>query len=602
MIARGVAARAPETRGGPVIPADGGTGWAGSVIAAMCAAVLFSEAMASTDNTDQPLEDGGADSGRATTVLETPPASLHLEEAPAALEVLRAVPAPETAVVQFTDLGLAPEILRALDEQGYKVPTPIQSQAIPHVLRGIDLLGGAQTGTGKTAAFALPMLQRLRVHANNSVSPARHQVRALILAPTRELAAQVEENVRAYAKYTMLRVTCVFGGVSIDPQIAQLRAGVEIVVATPGRLLDHLQQKTLSLSQVEYLVLDEADRMLDMGFMPDIKRILALLPERRQSLLFSATFPEEVRRLSEQLLKSPIRIEVARPNATAETITHIIHRCDEGNKRRLLSHLVRSRELTQALVFTRTKQTARRLTVSLQQEGLSAAEIHSDKTQAERMQALADFKANRITLLIATDIAARGLDIDHLPHVINYELPQSAEDYVHRIGRTGRAGMLGEAISLVSPGEDEMLASIEKLIKRTLPVTEVEGWTPSARPGPGIGGHERERPSRDRTSNDRTGDSERSARSGAARGRPADPGAERPERAEPMRERARSSDRPPSGIARRRVADDPLFTTAYVPPPLQDKPVHGSPAESAAVVRRRRSPVPALLSAPPESA
>jgi ATP-dependent RNA helicase RhlE len=538
------------------------------------------------DNADQTLDDGAAGNGHVTAVPEPSPAPVA-----AAPEAPEADPAP---VVQFRDLGLAPEILRALDELGYKVPTPIQTQAIPHVLRGIDLLGGAQTGTGKTAAFALPMLQRLRVHANNSVSPARHQVRALILAPTRELAAQVEENVRAYAKYTMLRVTCVFGGVSIDPQIAQLRAGVEIVVATPGRLLDHIQQKTLSLSQVEYLVLDEADRMLDMGFMPDIKRILALLPERRQSLLFSATFPEEVKRLSEQLLKSPIRIEVARPNATAETITHIIHRCDDGNKRRLLSHLVRSRELTQVLVFTRTKQTARRLTLSLQQEGLSAAEIHSDKTQAERMQALADFKANRITLLIATDIAARGLDIDHLPHVINYELPQSAEDYVHRIGRTGRAGMLGEAISLVSPGEDEMLASIEKLIKRKLPVRDVEGWTPSDRPGPGLGGgHERARPSRD---------GDRGGRTGTPRGRTAEPASERPARGEPVRERSRASDRPASSIVRRRIPDDPLFTTAYVPPPLTDKPAHASPVESAAIVRRRRSPVPALLSAPPESA
>jgi ATP-dependent RNA helicase RhlE len=549
--------------------------------------------MASTEQTDQTSDENGVNNGEAKNVRPT----AVPEPSPALAQIAAAPAAPSTEpppVVQFRDLGLAPEILRALDELGYKVPTPIQTQAIPHVLRGIDLLGGAQTGTGKTAAFALPMLQRLRVHANNSVSPARHQVRALILAPTRELAAQVEENVRAYSKYTMLRVTCVFGGVSIDPQIAQLRAGVEIVVATPGRLLDHIQQKTLSLSQVEYLVLDEADRMLDMGFMPDIKRILALLPERRQSLLFSATFPEEVKRLSEQLLKSPIRIEVARPNATAETITHIIHRCDDGNKRRLLSHLVRSRSLTQVLVFTRTKQTARRLTVSLQQEGLSAAEIHSDKTQAERMQALADFKANRITLLVATDIAARGLDIDHLPHVINYELPQSAEDYVHRIGRTGRAGMLGEAISLVSPGEDEMLASIEKLIKRKLPVCEVEGWTPSVRPGPGLGGgHERERPQRD---------GDRGGRPGASHGRSSAPASERPARGEPMRERGRPSDRPAPVGARRRIPDDPLFTTAYVPPPLQDKPALASPAGQAAIVRRRRSPVPALLAAPPESA
>jgi ATP-dependent RNA helicase RhlE len=498
----------------------------------------------------------------------------------------------------FSDLGLAPEILRALEELGYKLPTPIQTQAIPHVLMGVDLLGGAQTGTGKTAAFALPMLQRLRPHANTSVSPARHQVRALILAPTRELAAQVEESVRAYARYTNLRCTCVFGGVSIDPQIAQLRAGVEIVVATPGRLLDHLQQKTVSLSQVEYLVLDEADRMLDMGFMPDIKRILALLPERRQSLLFSATFPEEVKRLSEQLLKTPIRIEVARPNATAETITHIIHRCDEPNKRRLLSHLVRSRGLAQVLVFTRTKQSAHRLALSLQQEGLSAAEIHSDKTQAERMQALSDFKANRIALLVATDIAARGLDIDHLPHVINYELPQSAEDYVHRIGRTGRAGMLGEAISLVSPAEDEMLASIEKLIKRKLPVVEVADWQPSRASSSGFsGGHERTG----------RGDSDRSR--GAPRGRTNSASAatsERPPRdraPDAGRDRRRESERPAPGSARRRsVADDPLFTSAYIPPPEVPRAEGTGATEMPRTRRARRTPVPALLMmAPPES-
>ena len=513
----------------------------------------------------------------------TAPLSAHIStpDAPAAAPAAATLAA---APVEFRDLGLAPGILRALDELGYRTPTPIQAQAIPHVMRGIDLLGGAQTGTGKTAAFALPMLQRLLPHANSSVSPARHQVRALILAPTRELAAQVEESVRDYAKHTQLRAACVFGGVSIDPQIAQLRAGVEIVVATPGRLLDHPQQKTVSLSQVEYLVLDEADRMLDMGFLPDIKRILALLPERRQSLLFSATFPEEVKRLSEQLLKSPIRIEVARPNATAETITHTIHRCEEVHKRQLLSHLVRSRGITQALVFTRTKQAARRLARSLQQEGLSAAEIHSDKTQAERMQALADFKANRITLLVATDIAARGIDIDNLPHVINFELPQSAEDYVHRIGRTGRAGMLGEAISLVSPGEDEMLASIEKLIRRKLPVSEAEGWHPDQRTprALGFGGAAgRDRPVR--------ADSDR------GRGpRASDAARERRRDFEPVRERAA----PPR---RKAIADDPLFTSAYVPSPQSaaQPPAGGSTPPS--LPRRRRTPLPALLAAPPEA-
>ncbi len=580
--------------------------------------VLFSCVMSSTEPLAQDtkdLLDKVAVPGEVTPAAVTPAEASPTGVAPATgspvaaagTETL-ATDASDSPQLTFAELGLAPEILRALDELGYRVPTPIQTQAIPHVLRGIDLLGGAQTGTGKTAAFALPMLQRLRPHANTSVSPARHQVRALILAPTRELAAQVEESVREYAKYTNLRTTCVFGGVSIDPQIAQLRAGVEIVVATPGRLLDHLQQKTISLSQVEYLVLDEADRMLDMGFMPDIKRILALLPERRQSLLFSATFPEEVRRLSEQLLKSPIRIEVARPNATAETITHIIHRCDEPNKRRLLSHLVRSRGLAQVLVFTRTKQSARRLTLSLQQEGLSAAEIHSDKTQAERMQALSDFKTNKIALLIATDIAARGLDIDHLPHVINYELPQSAEDYVHRIGRTGRAGVLGEAISLVSPAEDEMLASIEKLIKRKLPIAEVADWQPSRSSTSGFSAsperHARGTPDRDRS----TGASRERAARDRAPERTSDRTSDRtPDRAsdrtsDPARDRRRDFDRPAaaSSARRRSAPDDPLFTSAYVPPPDVPRPEGGQIAVIARPVRRR-TPVPALLATPPDA-
>jgi ATP-dependent RNA helicase RhlE len=518
-----------------------------------------------------------------------PSAEASPAESPAAALPPAAAPA-EPAIVQFNALGLAPSILRALDELGYRTPTPIQSQAIPHVLRGIDLLGGAQTGTGKTAAFALPMLQRLLPYANNSVSPARHQVRALILAPTRELAMQVEESVRDYARHTQLRAVCVFGGVSIDPQIAQLRAGVEIVVATPGRLLDHLQQKTVSLSQVEYLVLDEADRMLDMGFLPDIKRILALLPERRQSLLFSATFPEEVKRLSEQLLKSPIRIEVARPNATAETISHTIHRCDELQKRALLSHLVRTRGITQALVFTRTKQAARRLARSLQQEGVSAAEIHSDKTQAERMQALADFKANRIALLVATDIAARGIDIDNLPHVINFELPQSAEDYVHRIGRTGRAGMLGEAISLVSPAETEMLASIEKLIKRKLPIAEVADWHPDRQSSPRALGFSsaagRDRPAR------ADGDRGRS-RSERGEARPAAPLREPQREADSGRER-------PAPARRRPQNEDPLFTSAYVPPPETAPAPSQTAAPQPGIVRKRRTQVAALLAAPPE--
>jgi ATP-dependent RNA helicase RhlE len=372
-----------------------------------------------------------------------------------------------------------------------------------------------------------------------------------------------------------LRATCIFGGVSIDPQIAALRAGCEIVVATPGRLLDHVQQKTIALNQVEFLVLDEADRMLDMGFMPDIRRILALLPAQRQSLLFSATFPDEVKRLSEQLLKNPIRIEVARPNATADTVTHTIHRCEEAQKRRLLTHLVRSRELRQVLVFTRTRLSARRLARYLQEEGLSAAEIHSDKTQAERMQALADFKANAITLLVATDIAARGLDITQLPHVINFELPQSAEDYVHRIGRTGRAGQSGEAISLVSPEEDEMLASIERLIKRKLPLAEVPGWQPSAR-------GERDRdgaPRRARGDSTRTDSARGDRRREDPRPRPAEPAARRPV-----------------------PAQDPLFTSAYVPREAAETAAGERTSPPPAARPARRHPVPALLARLPDTA
>jgi ATP-dependent RNA helicase RhlE len=369
----------------------------------------------------------------------------------------------------FTALQLSAPILRALAELGYRNPTPIQSQAIPHVLAGRDLMGGAQTGTGKTAAFALPMLERLRAHANTSVSPARHPVRALILTPTRELAAQVEESIREYGRHTGLRSTCVFGGVSIDPQIAALRAGTEIVVATPGRLLDHVQQRTIAFPSVEFLVLDEADRMLDMGFMPDIRRILALLPPRRQNLLFSATFPDEILKLAKTLLNDPVRVEVARRNATAETVTHVIHMVSERDKRAALVSLVRNRNIGPALVFTRTRLSARQLTRHLQREGLSADDIHSDKSQAERLDALGRFKGGQTRLLVATDIAARGLDIEQLPHVINYELPHTAEDYVHRTGRTGRAGLSGEAISLVCGSELDMLAGVEKLIKRTLP-------------------------------------------------------------------------------------------------------------------------------------
>ncbi len=367
--------------------------------------------------------------------------------------------------MKFEDLGLMPELLRAVTDAGYSAPTPIQAQAIPVILEGKDILGGAQTGTGKTAGFTLPMLQRLSRHANTSSSPARHPVRALILAPTRELAMQVFENVKTYSKHLPLRSTCLYGGVDIKPQIAEMMQGREIIVATPGRLLDHVQQKTVSFNSVEFLILDEADRMLDMGFIPDIKRILAMLPKERQSLLFSATFSEEIRKLADTMLKSPQLIEVARRNAVSETITHRVYPVAQEDKRHLLVHLLREQQLRQVLVFVGTKFGASRLAHYLQRQGIEADAIHGDKSQQQRTEALEAFKAGRIKVLVGTDVAARGLDIDDLPHVINYELPHVAEDYVHRIGRTGRAGKPGDATSLVSPAEKQHLVEIEKLIK-----------------------------------------------------------------------------------------------------------------------------------------
>ncbi len=371
--------------------------------------------------------------------------------------------------MSFSDLGLAPEILRALTESGYVTPTPIQAQSIPMVLEGSDLMAGAQTGTGKTAAFALPMLQKLMPLASSSTSPARHPVRALILVPTRELAIQVEASVKCYAKHSHLRSLVVFGGVDIKTQTPHLKAGVEVLVATPGRLLDHIEQKSVQFGQVQMLVLDEADRMLDMGFMPDLKRILALLPRQRQTLMFSATFSTEIKKLSEEFMVNPKLIEVARSNATAENITQKVYMVEQADKHALLAQLLRDSESSQALVFTKRKLTASQLASRLQREGIPADAIHGDKTQLERIKALDAFKAGGIAALIGTDVAARGLDIDHLPLVVNYELPSAAEDYVHRIGRTGRAGASGMAISLVSPEEEKYLVEIEKLIGRKIP-------------------------------------------------------------------------------------------------------------------------------------
>jgi ATP-dependent RNA helicase RhlE len=464
----------------------------------------------------------------------------------------------------FAELGLKPEILRAIAEAGYTTPTPIQAQAIPIILSGKDVMGGAQTGTGKTAGFALPILQKLLPLASSSPSPARHPVRALILTPTRELAIQVEDSVKVYGKYTGLRSTVVFGGVDIRQQIPIVRGGVEILVATPGRLLDHIEQKTVNLGQVEVFVLDEADRMLDMGFIPDIKRIMALLPAtaKRQNLLFSATFSNEIKKLADQLLNAPQLIEVAKRNTTAETVTQSVYKVAADEKRALMTHIVRSRNLYQVLCFVRTKHGASRLARQLEKDGLKTTAIHGDKSQAARLEALDDFKAAKVQVLVATDVAARGLDIDDLPLVINYELPYVPEDYIHRIGRTGRAGALGEAISLCSPDEEKLLTEIERLLKRTLSVATPDGYNVprDVQPAP------------------------RQPRAPAAR--------------RAVRDESRAESRPPRRGRPRDDADDRNPDQ----PPIQRKP---APEHAAALVsnapadirasRRVNRPIPALL-------
>ncbi len=389
--------------------------------------------------------------------------------------------------MKFSELGLLPELLAAVTDAGYSEPTPIQEKAIPVILAGKDILGGAQTGTGKTAGFTLPMLQRLARHASASSSPARHPVRALILTPTRELAMQVYESVKTYSKHLPLRSICLYGGVDIRPQIEELRQGREIVVATPGRLLDHVSQKTVAFNQVEILVLDEADRMLDMGFIPDIRRILALLPKERQSLLFSATFSEDIRKLADTMLKSPQLIEAAVRNSISETISHKLYTVDQADKRSLLVHLLKHEDLRQALIFVGTKFGASRLAHALLRHGIEAGAIHGDKSQAQRTEALEAFKNGTIQVLVGTDVAARGLDIDDLPHVVNYELPHVAEDYIHRIGRTGRAGKNGSAISLVCPEEKPRLADIERIIKRKIEQIPLPEFERSKDHGSGVG-------------------------------------------------------------------------------------------------------------------
>ncbi len=387
----------------------------------------------------------------------------------------------------FENLGLSADLLDTVAREGYVEATPVQAAAIPLVLAGRDVLAAAQTGTGKTAAFALPILERLRHHASTSPSPARHPIRALVLTPTRELAVQVEESFRTYGRSVPLRTTVVYGGMPMDPQTRALWSGVEILVATPGRLLDHFGQGRLNLGQVEVLVLDEADRMLDMGFIPDVRRIVAMLPARRQTLFFSATFSDDIRRLAREFLRDPATVEVAPRNTVADNVTEVLYPVDAACKADLLEHLVRRDGMSQVLVFTRTKTAASRLASYLDRRGVDAVAIHGDRSQAERTRALDEFKRGDVTVLVATDVASRGLDIEELPYVVNYELPWEPQDYLHRIGRTARAGASGVAISLVTPDEVDQLRGVQRMLKRAIPVQVVDEYLPggpaaSARP------------------------------------------------------------------------------------------------------------------------
>ena len=381
---------------------------------------------------------------------------------------------PEPALQRYADLNLAEPLKRAVAEMGYETMTPIQAQAIPVVLTGQDVMGAAQTGTGKTAAFSLPLLQRLLKHENSSTSPARHPVRALVLLPTRELADQVAQQVKLYAKYTNLRSTVVFGGMDMKPQTAELKKGVEVLVATPGRLLDHIEAKNAVLNQVEYVVLDEADRMLDIGFLPDLQRILSYLPKQRTTLLFSATFSPEIKRLAGSYLQNPVTIEVARSNATASTVEQHFYSVGEDDKRHALHQVLRSKQIKQAFVFVNSKLGCARLARALERDGLKTAALHGDKSQDERLKALDAFKKGEVDLLVCTDVAARGLDIKDVPAVFNIDVPFNAEDYVHRIGRTGRAGASGLAVSFVSAKDARLVADIEKLIKTKIELEPIE--------------------------------------------------------------------------------------------------------------------------------
>lgn len=471
----------------------------------------------------------------------------------------------EAPTLTFNDFALHPLLLQSIVETGYTRPTPIQAQAIPMIVAGRDVMGAAQTGTGKTAAFTVPILNRLMPLANASASPARHPVRALVLAPTRELADQVGESVKRYAKKTPLRSAVVFGGVDIRPQKEALRQGCEVLVATPGRLLDHVEQKNVSLNEVQILVLDEADRMLDMGFLPDLERIMSLLPAARQTLLFSATFSNDIRKLGRTYLKQPVELEVAARNATAETVSQIAYLMSTEAKRAAVVHLVKSRNLRQVIVFSNTKIGCARLARHLELDGVRAESIHGDKTQIDRMKALDAFKSGELEVLVATDVAARGLDVAGVPCVINYDLPYNAEDYVHRIGRTGRAGASGEAIALYTAEEERFLLDIEKLIKRPVPRGKLE--VPAELMARGHARQGSERPARGE-SRARSGD--RETRSGSE-----------------SRDRGRGSSR--STYAGRQQPVDDFFFKPYVPSPAASaKPATDTAADEAPRAAPRR--------------
>ena len=408
--------------------------------------------------------------------------------------------------MSFDDLGLAPELLRAVANQGYSEPTPVQREAIPLVLEGRDVLAAAQTGTGKTAAFVLPILQTLAQNQPSSQSLGRRPVRVLVVTPTRELCLQVEEAVRVYSQQRPIRSLAIYGGMPFDPQVRQLLQAPQIVVATPGRLLDHVEQRTIDLSRVEVLVLDEGDRMLDMGFIPDVRRIIDLLPRERQTLMFSATFSAEVRRLAADFQRQPAFIQIAPEQTSADSVRQVVIPVEQRRKRELLSQMIKSGRIEQALVFTRMKHAASRLADQLVRDGIRATAIHGDKNQIQRLRALNEFKRGEVDILVATDVAARGLDIDALPHVVNYELPTVPQDYVHRIGRTGRAGEQGDAISLVAPEEEPMLVEIQRVLKRELEIETVPGFTPlpTHEYSPRMRGFdERSRPSRGRRRQER---------------------------------------------------------------------------------------------------